>query len=200
MIEIDGDLRSHGDRTNDNFKDEMTLNNGWTTIRINLLEEKYTGGFEQLWSVYKPVLNDLGIHISDEEAKECYVKSQTSIFNLVVEIANDNTELSQREIANKLKEKYGYQLNKTTISKYLKNSNNLGLTNYKAKDEKTVIGINIESPTITIYYPTMSQAKKDGFHHSAICNCCKGNKKSYKGYYWCYEEDYEKFMTELLES
>lgn len=177
IIEIDGDLRSHGDRENDNYKDEMAKANGWNMIRINLLEENYTGSFKQLWNAYKPVLDNLGIYIADEEAKECYEKSQTSIFHLVVQIANENPEFNQQQIANKLKEKYGYPLTRQTISRYLKKSNELCLTKYENKNrwsKRNVICIT----TGKIYESCLDAERQTGVANQNISECCHGKRKS----------------------
>ena len=65
-------------------------------------------------------------------------------------------------------------------------------------NSRAVIGINIENITITIEYASMNQAEKDGFNNGHICECCNGKQRSHKGYYWCYKEDYIKFLDELL--
>lgn len=62
---------------------------------------------------------------------------------------------------------------------------------------RVVVGINIENPSITVEYVSMTQAQKDGFSEGRICSCCKGNRKSHKGYYWVYKEDYVKFLESL---
>ena len=77
-------------------------------------------------------------------------------------------------------------------------NNNHGTRNQRIS--KAVIGINIKNPTFTVEYSSMLQAEKDGFNVGHICDCCKGNQKSHKGYYWVYKEDFEKFITELLKS
>lgn len=176
IIEIDGDPRSHGDRENDNYKDETARTNGWSIIRINLLEN-YTGSFEQLWNAYKPVLNDLGIHITKKEARECYVKSQTSIFHLIINITNENPEFSQQQITNELKEKYGYQLAQQTISNYLKKSNELGSTNYEIipiMQKRAIICVT----TNKIYESSIEASRQTGIVQSSISNCCRGKLKS----------------------
>ena len=174
IIEIDGDLRSHGDRTNDDYKDQLALNNNWNIVRINLIEETYIGNFEQLWNAYKPILDELRIILTEEEAKECYIKSQTSIFHLVVQIANEYPEFNREEIADELKNKYGYQLDKNTIGNYLKRANKLGLTNYMNKDKKQVICINTE-----IVYPSSHEAERQtGVAQGSIIACCRGKLQS----------------------
>ena len=75
-----------------------------------------------------------------------------------------------------------------------------GRTGENNPKSKPVIAIFIENPTITIEYPSMKQAEKEGFNDAHIGECCKGKRKSHKGYYWVYKEDFEKFITELLKS
>lgn len=65
------------------------------------------------------------------------------------------------------------------------------------KRNRAVVGINIKNPTITIEYASMGQAQKDGFDDGHICSCCKGERKTHKGYFWCYKEDYVKFLESL---
>lgn len=43
-------------------------------------------------------------------------------------------------------------------------------------------------------YRSMALCKKDGFSHSAVCRCCRGQKPQYKGYKWMYLSDYEKLQ------
>ena len=37
-----------------------------------------------------------------------------------------------------------------------------------------------------LVFQSASKASKFGFAQSAICNCCNGKLKHYKGYVWCY--------------
>ena len=192
---------------NDNNKLKLAEQNGYELNKNYFVIDCSSSDFKILTENIKHTLNIIeelyDIDFSTIDYKECYIKSQISIFNLVVEIANEHPEFTQQQIADELKEKYGYQLTVSTISSYLKKSNKLGLTNYKNKNDenkKAVIGINIKNQRIIIRYESITQVKKDGFTCSAVCGCVKGRYKSHKGYYWCYEEDYEKFMTELLES
>lgn len=34
----------------------------------------------------------------------------------------------------------------------------------------------------------LNDVKKYGFQPSCVCNCCKGKRKTHKGYYWRYKE------------
>lgn len=72
-----------------------------------------------------------------------------------------------------------------------------GCTGEKHPRSKAIIGINIENPSIIVEYASMGQAQKEGFDDSHICSCCNGNRRSHKGYYWCYKEEYIKFLESL---
>lgn len=41
-------------------------------------------------------------------------------------------------------------------------------------------------------YKVMNNIKKDGFYTSNVIACCRGKRKSHKGYNWMYLSDYEK--------
>ena len=62
---------------------------------------------------------------------------------------------------------------------------------------RAVVAINIENSSITIEFSSMRQAQKDGFNYGTIWKCCNGERKSHKGYYWCYKKDYIKFLESL---
>lgn len=59
---------------------------------------------------------------------------------------------------------------------------------------KAIIGINEKRGDI-LFYPTMCDARKDGFLQSMISECCNGNRKHHHGYKWMYKEDYDKLNT-----
>lgn len=44
-------------------------------------------------------------------------------------------------------------------------------------------------------YPSQCEAKRDGYNQGAISACCRGKRKSYKGYKWLYLSDYEKSIN-----
>ncbi len=53
---------------------------------------------------------------------------------------------------------------------------------------KSVVGINIQSG-IEIKATTISNLEELGFSATHICQCCKGTRKSHKGYVWRYCDD-----------
>ena len=54
------------------------------------------------------------------------------------------------------------------------------------KYSKSVIGINLKSGE-TIRFSHLNDSSNEGFQPSCVCNCCKGKRKTHKGYRWQYE-------------
>lgn len=50
---------------------------------------------------------------------------------------------------------------------------------------KPVIGKPIRGG-MELRYDALNDCRKDGFHPSCVCNCCKGILQSHKGYVWSY--------------
>ena len=61
---------------------------------------------------------------------------------------------------------------------------------------KSVVGVSLENSDKKLFYDTMAHAAKDGFNNSLISGCCKGKRKTHKGYKWYYKDDYDKMITE----
>ena len=68
---------------------------------------------------------------------------------------------------------------------------NYGTRNKRVADKlsKKVIGINKKEIKVIVLKSTR-QGNKYGFNNSHISECCKGNRKSHKGYKWYYLKDY----------
>lgn len=54
---------------------------------------------------------------------------------------------------------------------------------------RAVIGIRIEDGAI-FYYDCAQDTTKDGFNRRHVSACCKGNRKTHKGYKWYYADEY----------
>ena|GEM_PF-7015061 len=61
---------------------------------------------------------------------------------------------------------------------------------------KSVVGVSVEDSDKKLFYDAIAHAAKDGFTTSPISSCCKGKRKTHKGYKWYYKEDYDKMITE----
>ena len=53
------------------------------------------------------------------------------------------------------------------------------------KNGRSVVGTNIKTGE-TIYFVCLNDCAKAGFQTSCVCNCCKGIRKTHKGYKWGY--------------
>ena len=57
---------------------------------------------------------------------------------------------------------------------------------------KLVVQINLNTNEIVKVWKCTREAERQGFCHSNISACCRGKRKSHKGYKWMYLEDYNK--------
>jgi len=62
-----------------------------------------------------------------------------------------------------------------------------GMTGELHHLSKPVVATNLESKEET-RYTSISEAHKAGYRGETVINCCKGNRTSYKGFYWRYAE------------
>lgn len=57
------------------------------------------------------------------------------------------------------------------------------------KKRRPVVAFNISDNTFAMYLYNTEQLKELGLHSGHICECCKGKRKSYKGYIWRYADE-----------
>lgn len=50
--------------------------------------------------------------------------------------------------------------------------------------------VRISKEGYTKNYPSQSEAQRDGFSQSKVSECCKGVRKTHKGYRWMYADEY----------
>lgn len=62
--------------------------------------------------------------------------------------------------------------------------------NVRKEQSKAVIGTCIKTEKV-IEFSSIAETEKNGFHPSAVSSCCKGKRKTHKGYIWKYEEEKE---------
>ena len=86
---------------------------------------------------------------------------------------------------------------KEKISKSMSRDKN---PNFKKYGKESSLSIPIIQLTLEGKYikewEGMREAEREGFTHSGISNCCKGNYKSHKGYKWMYKTEYIKLKEE----
>ena len=54
--------------------------------------------------------------------------------------------------------------------------------------KKPIIGIPVDNSKQVLVYKSLCDAEKDAFKNSSISECCRGKKKTHKGYKWFYLE------------
>lgn len=59
---------------------------------------------------------------------------------------------------------------------------------------KPVIQLDLDDNFIK-EWPSAKSTKKDNFSPTNVSQCCRGEKKTHKGFKWMYKEDYEKNIT-----
>lgn len=110
------------------------------------------------------------------------------------EIDHINTDKTDNRVENLRfvthKENMNNPLSKQKISETNKGENHplYGRTGKSNPKSKKVMGISLTEKKIIILH-SATEAEKFGFYHSAICNCCNGKLKQYKGFKWKYLEE-----------
>lgn len=79
------------------------------------------------------------------------------------------------------------------------NKNTMRIISQETKDKireiKSIKVVQLDKDTnepIKIWSSAMEAQRERGFDHGHIIKCCKGNRKTHKGYKWMYYEDYIK--------
>lgn len=56
---------------------------------------------------------------------------------------------------------------------------------------KAVVRVNMNNSNDIKHYESVGSTSNDGYNPSSVSAVCRGDKKSYRGYKWFYEEDYK---------
>lgn len=122
-------------------------------------------------------------------------RHNNSIYNL--ELIDEKTHLSEHSKINKnFKGKHHSELTKFKISKTLKgrhlseeHKENISKGNINNPNfSKKVCQYTLDGDLVNIWI-SMGEAERNGFNHNNICQCCKGKKKTHKGFIWKYYEE-----------
>lgn len=97
-------------------------------------------------------------------------------------------------------------LNLMTITE----NNNWGTRNERAKQsltngKRSKVLFALQDDKIKLIFPSLKEAKRQGFKDGSICSCIKGRKKHHRGYKWQYMYDYladllEEYQNECIEN
>ena len=72
--------------------------------------------------------------------------------------------------------------------------------NTNGKCSKKVIQLSLSGDFIK-EWPSIMECARNGFAHSHVAECCRGERKSHKGFLWMFADDYkEKQLKEVVET
>lgn len=119
-------------------------------------------------------------------AKAFVVNKNPGVFTVVNHIDFNplNNNASNLEWTTQ-KENMRYSLRRGRFNRSEKWLKNLRKSN--EKNGRSVIGINQSTGEI-IKFICLNDCKRYGFDASCVCECCKGRRKTHKGYLWRYAE------------
>lgn len=199
IVEMDGGF-GHGNKNTvyaskelqieiDNNKDFEAKKRGFNVIRIDCNYKKQEDAFEY---IKNNILNsDINKILNLSNVNWTKVQSQIETPNVIKAcwLFNNNTRY-MKEIAKIL------DVHPTTVSRYLKRGNDIGLCNYSSskryrndygiKAMRKVKRYELKTRKENIYDSISEASKKSNVHRSSISRCCNGKVKSVKGYIFSY--------------
>lgn len=173
------------EKTNDIIKEKLAKDNG---IKHYVVLDCRKSSLEWLknniMNSELPIL--LNFKEEDIDWNSLYSKTLDSKVKDVCDMWN-NTDKGVNTIANHL------QLNRTTVLKYLKIGNELGMCTYSTKESKRRMGKNnckkiyvVELDKVFNNVEEISKAVGEDFNPASVRRVCYGERKTYKGYHFHY--------------
>ena len=69
--------------------------------------------------------------------------------------------------------------------------------NTNGKKSKKVLQFTLDGEFIR-EWPSTNECERNGFNHGAVSACCRGERKSHKGFKWMYTDDYKESQLKEL--
>ena len=60
-------------------------------------------------------------------------------------------------------------------------------------DSIKVVQLTLEGDFVCVW-DSMGRTVEEGFDYKHVCDCCRGKRKTHKGFKWMYLSDYEKMI------
>lgn len=114
--------------------------------------------------------------IKSNGENKCYCLEQCLFVTVTDNVKQANKKLVGKKKSEETKEK----ISNTLKGKFSGENHPLA---------RAVVGVNIKNGNI-IQYKYATEANKDGFSSRHISSCCRGNRKTHKGYKWYYADEY----------
>ena len=148
-------------------------------------------GKQKLFLVHRLVAEAF---IPNPENKPCIdhintIRTKNYVWNLrwVTHEENSNNPLTK----NKMSENHREQIRENNHM-YGKHHTEESKRKMSKANSKPVVQINPNTNEVKVWESATVAERIMGFSHSKINECCRGKRKSHKGYKWMYLEDYEK--------
>lgn len=191
VIEVDGAQHyedgkfwndtSEEQQNRDKEKDELAKRNNIIVIRI---DARKSDPFYLKDSIINSDLSSI-VDLSNIDWEECHIKSLNSLVKEVCDLYNDGYR--NIDIVNEL------QLDRHTVTKYLKTGSELGWCKYinQLKKEicvfdKTTMEKKYEFKSLDECANYLSSLHNENYNKQIISSVCGGYKKSYKGFVFKY--------------
>ena len=180
------------EQENDKLKEELAFKNGINNYIVIDCRESTLNWIKN--NILNSKLNEL-FDLNRVDWNKCL---EYSLKNKVKEICDYKKEHTELSVADLAKE---FGMNKSTITKYLKQGTELGWCKYDAKEEKRrssilngkcrgklVSQFTLEGKFIKTYPSAYEAEKQTGINYQCIGNCCRGKQKTAGGYVWKFKE------------
>lgn len=95
-----------------------------------------------------------------------------------------HTEETKKKISEASKQMF---IDRPELKEILSNKHS-GVNNYRAI---SVVCLTKDNLTFVRVYEYVSEVDKHGFHHSAVCSCCKYKLRTHKNFVWLYKDVYD---------
>ena len=175
-----------GEKSNDELKRKLANENGVRTyIELDCSESEINYIKK---SIEKSDLYAM-LNLEDVDWHLCEKHAATSVLIEVCKLYDDKHSISQ---ISKL-----LSVGITSIYRYLKKGEKLGLCVYEPKKPKRkIVQLSLESVLLNEFQSIMEASRVMGIPGSNINACCRGKAKTSGGYKWMYKEDYDEYIEE----
>ena len=159
------ELMNPGEDKDGYYKVQLSKNGEYKTCKVHrLVAQTFLPNPEN-----KPCINH---KIEGDEGK----KINMVIFNEDGSVDEERTSIEWATY----EENNNYETRNERASKALTNG----------KKSKKVLQLSLDGEFIR-EWPSTQECERNGFYHGAVSACCRGERKTYKGFKWMYVDDYK---------
>lgn len=170
------------EQENDNIKMDLAYNNGIKHEEYIVIDSRRsTLAYMERSTKNSTSLSSL-LDISKVDFQLCHEEALKSITLIICILYSKEYKII--DISKEL------GLSRCTIRNHLKQGSEIGLCSYSTNTKKEVVQLNLSGDFLAEYSSITKAAEIVGGRASDIVECCKGKRKSSKGFKWMYKIDY----------